>query len=282
MSTKATPAKRNTKKPKADAAAAEPSKTKGKKAAEPVADPTVASGEVVEKKQRKHRDVSKETVDANFQTVQARVEAEIAKLRDSQEKVRGIKFLRSINKAIKTLHSDTKRVMKLKKKNNRKRTVVSGFLKLVHITPELAQFTGWEVDGTYSRVKVTKFICDYIRANKLFDEKDKRRILCDDKLKNLLKYDPNNLPLDDKGLPAELNYFRLQKYLKPHFIKIIDEVKPEADKTAAATEDKKPAKAAKPAAAAKAKPAAAKPTSAKAKSKKVELEDSDEGEEATD
>jgi chromatin remodeling complex protein RSC6 len=173
-----------------------------------------------EKKERKRREVNKETVDATFTEIQLRIEAEISKLRESTEKVRGIKFLRSINKAIKTLHSDTKRVMKLKKKNNRKKTVVSGFLKPIKITPDLAKFTGWDINETYSRVNVTKFICDYIKTHHLYNEKDKRLILCDDALKTLLDYDPDNLPEDKDGNPAPLNYFRLQKYLKPHFIKI--------------------------------------------------------------
>lgn len=188
-----------------------------------------------EKKERKRREVTKETVDADFSVLQTRIESEIARLRESSEKVRGIKFLRSINKALKTLHSDTKRVMKLKKKNNRKKNVVSGFLKPIKISPELAAFTSWDVNGTYSRVNVTKFICDYIKNNGLYNEEDKRLIICDDRLKDLLSYDPENPPVDAEGKPAPLNYFRLQKYLKPHFIKIEvpkEEVKAETVKKA--------------------------------------------------
>lgn len=208
MSTKASTKKATTKK-----APAEKKRTKKAEAKEQTAEP-------VEKKERKRRDVNKESVDIDFAALQTRIESEISRLRESTEKVRGIKFLRSINKALKTLHSDTKRVMKLKKKNNRKKTVVSGFLKPIRISPELAAFTGWDVNGTYSRVNVTKFICEYIKTNKLYNEKDKRKILCDDKLKKLLNYDPANPGLDKDGNPAELNYFRLQKHLKDHFIRI--------------------------------------------------------------
>jgi len=197
----------------------------------------VADVSQVEKKERKRREVNKETIDSTFTEIQNRVDAEINKLRESTEKVRGIKFLRSVNKAIKTLHSDTKRVMKLKKKNNRKKTVVSGFLKPIKISPELAAFTGWDVNNTYSRVTVTKFICTYIKTNHLYNEADKRLILCDDKLKTLLKYDPANPPLDKEGKPAPLNYFRMQTYLKPHFIKLET---PEEEKTP--TEKKSTAK----------------------------------------
>lgn len=228
------------------------------------------SAEEVPKKERKRREVTKDTVDATFEEVQSRVEGEIAKLRESSEKVRGIKFLRSINKAIKTLHSDTKRVMKLKKKNNRKKTVVSGFLKPIRISAALATFTGWDNGPTdeYSRVKVTKFICDYIKTNHLYNDEDKRLILCDDALKNLLDYDPANPGVDKDGNPAVLNYFRLQRYLKVHFIKI------EADKS---LDNKTEAKAPKKAASSKKVAAPAKKTSSK--SSKVELEEDEDDEE---
>jgi len=267
MSTKAPVAK------KAPAKDKKPVATKDKKVAAkkvaPVESKVDTEAAPAEKKERKRREVNKETVDLNFGDIQTRVEAEIAKLRESTEKVRGIKFLRSINKAIKTLHSDTKRVMKLKKKNNRKKTVVSGFLKPIKITPELATFTGWDINGTFSRVNVTKFICDYIKAHHLYNDEDKRLILCDDKLKSLLKYDPANPPNDKDGKPAPLNYFRLQKYLKPHFIKI--EVPKETETASgSSSEEKKPAKKAP------AKKAAATAPAKKAPTKKVEVEDEED------
>ena len=190
--------------------------SKKPKKVEPVQQPTESS----ERKERKRRDVTKETIDNDFGALQQRIEMEITRLKDPSQKARGVKFLRSINKALKTLHSDTKRVMKLKKKNNRKKTVVSGFLKPIKISQELATFTGWDVNGTYSRVNVTKFICKYIKDNSLFNPEDMRLILCDEKLKNLLNYDPQNPGTDAEGNPTPLNYFRLQRYLKPHFIKI--------------------------------------------------------------
>jgi chromatin remodeling complex protein RSC6 len=222
-----------------------------------------------EKKERKRREISKETVDTTFAALTERLEAEINRLRESAEKVRGIKFLRSINKAVKTLHSDTKRVMKLKKKNNRKKTTVSGFLKPIKISQELSVFTGRDVNAPCSRVEITKQICEYIKTHHLYNDDDKRLILCDDKLKALLKYDPANPPMDKEGKPAPLNYFRLQKYLKPHFIKI-EAPKEEGE---AAAEKKGKAKAAP------AKKAAAKKAPAKAK---VEVEDDVEEDEADD
>lgn len=246
-------------------AAAAPKKAASTKAKVEAKNSEDAVSQSIDKKERKRREVSKESVDSDFDALQARIETEIARLRESTEKVRGIKFLRSINKALKTLHSDTKRVMKLKKKNNRKKTVVSGFLKPIKISPELASFTGWDVNGTYSRVNVTKHICDYIKNNKLFNQDDKRLILVDDKLRALLKYDPARPPLDEKGNQAPLNYFRLQKYLKPHFIKI--------DVPVTKDESKSEAAPAKGKAVAKGKASAKKPV------KKVVVEDDDDVEE---
>jgi len=235
------------------------------------------SEDTTEKKERTRREVSKESVDVNFTDLQSRIEAEIARLRENPDKVRGVKFLRSINKALKTLHGDTKRVMKLKKKNNRKKTLVSGFLMPIKITPELAAFTGWDVNGTYSRVNVTKHICEYIKTNQLFNTDDKRLILCDDKLKNLLKYDPANPPLDKEGNPAPLNYFRLQKYLKPHFVRIEPPATQAQSEPAAKVESdpKKQATAPAPAAAVPAKKAAPAASKTKGKARKAAEEEAE-------
>lgn len=171
---------------------------------------------------RVRREVSKESVDTDFSSLLERIEGEVTRLRESSDKVkvRGIKFLRSVSKSLKTLHNDAKRVMKLKKKNARRAGAASGFLKPIRISSELATFTGWDVNSQYSRVDVTKFICKYIKEHNLFDENDKRLILVDDKLKRLLNYDPANPPKDKDGKPAPLNYFRLQRYLKNHFVRV--------------------------------------------------------------
>lgn len=172
------------------------------------------------KKPRVRRVVTRESLEADFATLQKRVEDEIEKLRQSTEKVKGVKFLRSVNKAVKVLRSDSVRVMKIKPKTNRSRSTTSGFMKPVGITAEMARFTGWDASKLYSRVDVTKHICKYIRDNNLQNAEDRRQILVDDKLKALLNYDPANPPMDKKtGKPAPLTYFRLQQYIQPHFVK---------------------------------------------------------------
>jgi hypothetical protein len=84
-------------------------------------------------------------------------------------------------------------------------------LKPVHISKELAKFTGWDHNELRSRVDVTKYICNYIKEKNLQDPTDKRNIRVEDdgNLKKLLKYDGK-----DK---KPLTYYRLQTYLKSHF-----------------------------------------------------------------
>lgn len=209
------------------------------------------------KKQRVRRVVTKESLENDFSTLQKRIEDEITKLRDSSEKVKGVKFLRSVNKAVKLLKSDSLRVLKIKPKTNRSRTTTSGFMKPVKISAEMAKFTGWVPTDLYSRVDVTKFICKYIKDKELQKPEDKRQIMVNSELSKLLKYDPNT----EKD---PLTYFRLQQYIQPHFL-------PDTDKAA-------PAKVSPVAkASAKAAPAAKAPAKAPVKAAaKVEEEEEDD------
>ena len=125
----------------------------------------------------------------------------------------GVKFLQSVNKKLRTLRTHSLRAMK-QRKNTRKGTAVSGFNKPVQISPELAKFTGWDIDEQHSRSDTTRFLCEYIKKNNLQNPQDRRqiRIEKDLKLKKLLGYDCEK---DDKPL----TYPRLQIYLKQHYIK---------------------------------------------------------------
>jgi SWIB-domain-containing proteins implicated in chromatin remodeling len=108
----------------------------------------------------------------------------------------------------------------------------SGFNRPYTLSPEMYEFTGWNPNNKYSRTEVTRFMFQYIKDHNLQDPKDRSNIVPDLKLQNLLKYDPKNIPVGDvmvyeknervkkvvKG-PLVLNYFRLQKYLQPHYVK---------------------------------------------------------------
>lgn len=183
----------------------------------PVAEvaPAVEATEQGEKKER--RTVTKETLHTDFEALLSKINAEVDRLRESKPKAKGSKFLKTLNKDIKQLHNDVLRVTKFKRNCDRKTSSSSGFLKPVNISAELAKFTSWDAKKAYSRTQVTKFICNYIKDKELYDKKDKRNIICDAALKNLLKYDPANPPKDENGKAVPLTYFRLQQYLKSHF-----------------------------------------------------------------
>lgn len=90
----------------------------------------------------------------------------------------------------------------------------SGFVKPTKISDELAAFLGKDKGAELARTTVTKEINAYIRANKLQDESNGRKINPDAKLAALLKLKKTD----------ELTYFNLQKYMSHHFFK---NVKPE-------------------------------------------------------
>jgi chromatin remodeling complex protein RSC6 len=140
------------------------------------------------------------------------VDAEITRLRGTQNKAKGVKFLRSLNKHLKTHRSQASRVMKQKQRTNRKNNTNSGFLKPVRISAAMSKFTGWNPDELQSRVSVTKFLCNYIRENELQNPTDRRQIQADAKLAKLLNYDA-------KKDTEPLTYYKIQSYIKQHFIK---------------------------------------------------------------
>jgi upstream activation factor subunit UAF30 len=171
----------------------------------PEVSPDVSDVEVEEKKKSTP---SRESVTEDFDELVAVIDQEINRLRESQGKTKGVKFLRSLNKRVKTLRGHTTRVMKQKHKTKRKNNTNSGFLKPVQISGEMAKFTGWNPDEPRSRVDVTKYICDYIKEHDLQNPSDRRQILADKKLTKLLGCDKAEEPL---------TYYRIQTYMKKHF-----------------------------------------------------------------
>ena len=157
---------------------------------------------------------TRESVIASFDDIITSIEREIGVLRDSQNKTKGVKFLRTLGKKLKGLKSQSTRIISKRNPTQRKvgSNVSSGFLKPVNISKEIAKFTGWGANEKKSRVDVTKFLCNYIRENNLQNEKDKRQIKPDNKLAKLLNY-------DEKTADQPLTYFHLQALLKHHFPK---------------------------------------------------------------
>lgn len=153
------------------------------------------------------RKPDKESVEKEFNDIIHSLSGHLESLKG--QKGQNLKFLRSLNKQLKTLHSHTSRVLNSKRRTNRSSNTCSGFLKPVSISKEMCKFTGWDPKNQYSRVQVTKYICDYIKNNELQNPEDRRQIQVDKKLKKLLKYDKSSSPL---------TYYHLQTLLKPHFV----------------------------------------------------------------
>jgi chromatin remodeling complex protein RSC6 len=85
----------------------------------------------------------------------------------------------------------------------------SGFVKPTLISNELAIFLNKPSGTEMARTEVTREINTYVRAHKLQDPSNGRKINPDTKLAKLLKI--------KKG--DELTYFNLQRYMSPHFAK---------------------------------------------------------------
>jgi chromatin remodeling complex protein RSC6 len=106
---------------------------------------------------------------------------------------------------------EKKAVEKLTSKKNRKsgNRKPSGFVKPTRISDELASFLGKDKGSEMARTAVTKEINAYIRANKLQDPANGRKINPDTKLSSLLKLSKTD----------QLTYFNLQKFMSHHFDK---------------------------------------------------------------
>jgi chromatin remodeling complex protein RSC6 len=180
----------------------------------PVEDSTVQVEDSTVPVEDSSKVATSETVCESFDELIKLIDGEVENMRTSQSKAVGVKFLRSINKRLKLLKTKTTKAMKQRQRFTRKPSsnTNSGFLKPVNISKDMAKFTGWDPAHEKSRVEVTKYICKYIKDNNLQNPADRRQILADDKLKKLLNYDPKK---DDK-----LTYYKIQSYLKPHFIPV--------------------------------------------------------------
>lgn len=85
----------------------------------------------------------------------------------------------------------------------------SVFLQPCKVSPALATFCGVAADSMISRTDATRAIAAYIKKHNLQNPDNRREIRADATLTKLF-----SLGAEDK-----LNYFNLQRFIKPHFIK---------------------------------------------------------------
>ena len=121
-----------------------------------------------------------------------------------------------LQQQIKVLEKNVKKECKslkkeVEKNKNKGNKQPSGFAKPTKITSELCQFMNEKEDTEIARTNVTKALISYIEKNNLQNNKNKKEIIPDAKLKVLLGLEDNN--------DVVLTYFNIQKYMNRHFIK---------------------------------------------------------------
>lgn len=120
------------------------------------------------------------------------------------------KELQTMLKALSKEHDKLKKtVEKSERKRANARNNPNGFAKPTKIVDELCDFCGVPRDTKMSRTDVTRHINSYIKEHNLNKPENKRVIIPDDKLRALLKLKQGD----------EVNYFKMQSYISPLFIK---------------------------------------------------------------
>ena len=100
---------------------------------------------------------------------------------------------------------NVKKFTKIRKTGN----IVSGFVKPVHVSDELAKFMDIGADDTVSRCNVNKRINEYIKENNLQNPEYKQIFKLDETLAKIFELEEGD----------EVNYFKMQTYLKHHYSK---------------------------------------------------------------
>jgi chromatin remodeling complex protein RSC6 len=180
-------------------------------AAPVVAAPAAAAETKVEESKTLSSDAILTSVDAKIQ----QVSSILASLKNDSKALR--KEILANKKAFEKLEKKSakkKRAAPAEGEEAKPRT--SGFMRPVKISDELASFLGKAAGTVMGRQDANDEIRQYVALHNLKEtEKGKgRNINPDAKLSSLLK-----LPSGE-----QLTYFNLQKYMKPHFIRIEDAV----------------------------------------------------------
>lgn len=119
----------------------------------------------------------------------------------------------ALNQHIKILEKDIKKQLKAEKKINKKikakgNRKPSGFAKPSDVSNELCKFMGRTNGTQIARTEVTQYLIQYIKENELQYSENKKVIVPDEKLKNLLGIDNS----------TQVTYFNLQGLMNKHFV----------------------------------------------------------------
>ena len=122
-------------------------------------------------------------------------------------------ILSKLNELKNELNAVTKQIKLLSKTTtkNKKSNTVSGFVKPVNVKENMQSFLNISKDEKVSRSYVNKKINEYIKENDLQIQDSKQNFIIDEKLSSIFNV--------DKG--TQMNYFKMQKFLKHNYIKCI-------------------------------------------------------------
>lgn len=107
----------------------------------------------------------------------------------------------------KTYRKEQRLNEKIKDKRNKGNKQPSGFAKPTTVSDELCSFMNKEKGSLIARTEATQYIIKYIQEKKLQDINNKKKIVPNQSLKNLLKTNEGE----------EINYFNIQRLINPHF-----------------------------------------------------------------
>lgn len=176
---------------------------------EPVVESTPEEQEHKEDVSKRRREVTHESVGAEFDSLLDLLRENIEQSRSATgKKTSNVKLLRQLGKRLKVLRADCMRISK-QRRTNRKNNTSSGFMKPVKVSDEMAKFAGWDPAQLKSRIEATKYICQYIKDNNLQNPDDKRKINPDARLSKLLGYTPSS--------ENPLYYYTIQQKIQKHF-----------------------------------------------------------------
>lgn len=121
--------------------------------------------------------------------------------------------VKDVQGKLKVLSKDYDRMKKTVEKAERRRANArsspSGFAKPIKLSEEICKFLEIPEGSELSRTEVTRRLTQYIKTNNLNNPENRRIILPDAKLRQILAL---------KG-DEEVSYFTIQHYLNHHFIK---------------------------------------------------------------
>ena len=114
--------------------------------------------------------------------------------------------------SLKNMQKEYTKMMKTVNKKTRKSTnttkrAPSGFAKPTYLSDEICEFLNIEKGTMLARTEVTRMINQYIKTNNLQFEKDRRRIIPDQALREIIQSKDEDI----------VTYFNLQSYIKHHF-----------------------------------------------------------------